>query len=74
MDSNHRPAGSGVTIQGTGFDPEATNDLVTRNTGEGIADVVGPIEDGVGGFLLVVKVPIPANEATPVFVRVLFDP
>ncbi|MEZ5277010.1 MAG: NosD domain-containing protein, partial [Opitutaceae bacterium] len=52
---------------------EASSDLVAWSSGQEVADLVGMMEDGIGGFLVVVKVPLPLDEATPVFVRLVFE-
>ena len=53
--------------------PEATNDLVAWVAGEPDSEILGHIPDGSGGFYLVVAVPCPPLDSTPVFVRLKYE-
>ncbi len=48
---------------------EASYNLLNWSSGPGVADIVGPFTDNSGTLYLVVKVPLPIEESTPVFVR-----
>ncbi len=51
---------------------EVSNDLVFWTSGNDTAVIKGSRPNGIGGFYLVVSIPRPLNESTPVFVRLSY--